>query len=333
MAVDLGEDVARFVDDVSAALVDRCPGQPASTHVREALIEASNIIAARDRRRRSTGRRGARHLPRRDRPEARPAAVRHVAATSATRELLDGRAAWLHTPSVLFDLLVRADARNRTHHSHRYYALALRLTHVTAALDLVPSPDEIRAIDAFRTTMLRAMDAAGLPRPGQPDTRPIVALRRRRTTGRTAERRPASGEPPLPGHAGHRPLRLRRARRVASSGEPKAATAVEVELPPARPLEDLLTELDSLIGLTNVKAEVRRLTSMLQVQQIRAERGLPTVETSHHLVFSGNPGHRQDHRRPPAEPGLPRARRRRRRVTSSRPTAPDSSPATSARPH
>ncbi len=45
-----------------------------------------------------------------------------------------------------------------------------------------------------------------------------------------------------------------------------------------------------MIGLANVKAEVRRLTSMLQVQQIRAERGLPVIETSHHLVFTGNPG-------------------------------------------
>ena len=51
-----------------------------------------------------------------------------------------------------------------------------------------------------------------------------------------------------------------------------------------------MAELDSLIGLENVKAEVRRLTSMLQVQQIRAERGLPVIETSHHLVFTGNPG-------------------------------------------
>jgi SpoVK/Ycf46/Vps4 family AAA+-type ATPase len=68
------------------------------------------------------------------------------------------------------------------------------------------------------------------------------------------------------------------------------AAAVEVELPPARPVDELRTELDTHIGLTNVKAEVRRLTSMLQVQRLRAERGLPTIETSHHLVFSGNPG-------------------------------------------
>ena len=33
-----------------------------------------------------------------------------------------------------------------------------------------------------------------------------------------------------------------------------------------------------------------RLTSLLQIQALRAERGLPTIEISHHLVFTGNPG-------------------------------------------
>ena len=57
-----------------------------------------------------------------------------------------------------------------------------------------------------------------------------------------------------------------------------------------RTLTDLLAELDRLVGLANVKAEVRRLSSLLQVQQLRAQRGLPVIETSHHLVFTGNPG-------------------------------------------
>ena len=39
-----------------------------------------------------------------------------------------------------------------------------------------------------------------------------------------------------------------------------------------------------------MKADVRRLTSLLRIQQLRAERNLPTMETSHHLVFTGNPG-------------------------------------------
>lgn len=60
--------------------------------------------------------------------------------------------------------------------------------------------------------------------------------------------------------------------------------------PPPRPLEDLLAELDDLVGLTEVKARVHLVADMLQVQRLRAERGLPTIETSHHLVFTGNPG-------------------------------------------
>jgi SpoVK/Ycf46/Vps4 family AAA+-type ATPase len=52
----------------------------------------------------------------------------------------------------------------------------------------------------------------------------------------------------------------------------------------------LLAELDDLVGLDLVKADVRRLTSLLRIQQLRQERKLPTLETSHHLVFTGNPG-------------------------------------------
>jgi hypothetical protein len=59
---------------------------------------------------------------------------------------------------------------------------------------------------------------------------------------------------------------------------------------PARPLEELLAELDGLVGLAPVKAEVKLVTNLLQVQRLRKERGLPVVETSRHLVFTGNPG-------------------------------------------
>ena len=58
----------------------------------------------------------------------------------------------------------------------------------------------------------------------------------------------------------------------------------------AEPIEVPLAELDALVGLEAVKREVRRLTSLLQVQQLRTERGLPVIEISHHLVFTGNPG-------------------------------------------
>ena len=61
-------------------------------------------------------------------------------------------------------------------------------------------------------------------------------------------------------------------------------------LPPARPLDELLDELDALIGLADVKREVRLVANLLRVQQIRLERGLPVVDQSRHLIFTGNPG-------------------------------------------
>ena len=80
----------------------------------------------------------------------------------------------------------------------------------------MPSPDEIAAIDRFRDVLLRAFDAAGVARPGQraPASRRDVGRRRRAATAATA----VAAEPPA-------------------------------ELPPARPIEELLAELDALVGL------------------------------------------------------------------------------------
>lgn len=171
-------------------------------------------------------------------------------------DLLTVHTGWHRRPSTLFDLLVRADARDRGRRSATYYDHALKLAHATAALDLVPSPDEIAAIDEFRTTLLTTMDAHGVPRPGRPAT---------------------GGPAPVPGSA-------------AIGSDAPSVPDVEIELPPERPAEEILAELDALIGLDHVKTEVRRLTSLLRVQQLRAEQELPVIETSRHLVFVGNPG-------------------------------------------
>jgi DNA polymerase III delta prime subunit len=161
-------------------------------------------------------------------------------------DLITGKRPWLASPSTLYDLLLKADARDGNRRANTYYESALKLAHATAALDLVPSPDEITAIDTFRTMLLAAMDAHHIPRPGQP------------------------------------------AATASARGVPAAIS--EPEMPPERPVEQLLAELDALVGLDHVKTEVRRLTSLLRIQRLRAEHKLPVIETSHHLVFVGNPG-------------------------------------------
>ena len=57
-----------------------------------------------------------------------------------------------------------------------------------------------------------------------------------------------------------------------------------------RSLEERMAELNSLVGLREVKKEVSSLINLLQVSKIRKERGLKVMPVSMHLVFTGNPG-------------------------------------------
>ncbi|MFB9924370.1 right-handed parallel beta-helix repeat-containing protein [Amycolatopsis halotolerans] len=54
--------------------------------------------------------------------------------------------------------------------------------------------------------------------------------------------------------------------------------------------DELLTELDTMVGLPRVKAEVRSLVDELQVNEWRRNAGLPVGGASHHLIFAGAPG-------------------------------------------
>lgn len=64
----------------------------------------------------------------------------------------------------------------------------------------------------------------------------------------------------------------------------------ESDPPIAKSLEELLEALDQLIGLTTVKAEIKRQTQLLRIDALRAEAGMKTPTLTRHLVFTGNPG-------------------------------------------
>jgi len=55
-------------------------------------------------------------------------------------------------------------------------------------------------------------------------------------------------------------------------------------------VEAILQEINDLIGLENIKQEVRSLVNSLKVNQMRQSAGLPNVSVSRHMVFYGNPG-------------------------------------------
>ncbi|MGL5867405.1 MAG: right-handed parallel beta-helix repeat-containing protein [Dermatophilaceae bacterium] len=67
---------------------------------------------------------------------------------------------------------------------------------------------------------------------------------------------------------------------VSSSGPQQDAAAVE----------QLLAELDEMVGLEGVKREVRSLIDEIQVNTWRRHAGLSVSAMSHHLIFAGAPG-------------------------------------------
>ncbi len=69
-----------------------------------------------------------------------------------------------------------------------------------------------------------------------------------------------------------------------------AATAAEQAKKNAEPEKSGMEELNELIGLEDIKKDVKELVSFMKIQKLRAEKGSKSVPVSLHLVFTGNPG-------------------------------------------
>jgi len=64
----------------------------------------------------------------------------------------------------------------------------------------------------------------------------------------------------------------------------------QTEIDANETLDDVIEELNELIGLDTIKKAVQELSNFLKVQKIREEKGLKNVNNSLHSVFMGPPG-------------------------------------------
>lgn len=78
----------------------------------------------------------------------------------------------------------------------------------------------------------------------------------------------------------------------SASGRSQAeSTAGDSEqIQPETALQQGLQELQTLIGLDSVKAEVTSLTNFLNIRKQRMAQGMPVASQTLHFVFTGNPG-------------------------------------------
>ena len=76
----------------------------------------------------------------------------------------------------------------------------------------------------------------------------------------------------------------------AAKAEEKSSAAPQKKEEKEKRLEELMAELDSLIGLSGVKREVRSLINLIKVRKMREAHDLKVMDMSFHMVFTGNPG-------------------------------------------
>jgi hypothetical protein len=76
----------------------------------------------------------------------------------------------------------------------------------------------------------------------------------------------------------------------APPAEAEKPTEPKPPEPPPKTLEELLAELDELVGLEAVKGEIHRQVAVLKIEAKRVAAGLKVPTLTRHLVFVGNPG-------------------------------------------
>ena len=77
---------------------------------------------------------------------------------------------------------------------------------------------------------------------------------------------------------------------AASKKTESAPGEAAPEPEPPEDLDKLLEELDSLIGLGQIKKDVRSLINLIKIRKLRQAEELKVPELSLHMVFTGNPG-------------------------------------------
>ena len=78
---------------------------------------------------------------------------------------------------------------------------------------------------------------------------------------------------------------------TAGGEKPKEGSAEKPEAEEKKPdFDELMAQLDSLVGLDDVKKDIKNLMNLVKVRRLRKENGLPIPPMSLHMVFMGNPG-------------------------------------------
>ena len=179
-------------------------------------------------------------------------------------------------PPLFFWSLTEEDAKRGTDHSRVFVRMLTNILLYLAAVDDDVTYAEAAYITDCADKLNALCDAAGV-KPGKPGLNAADFV----TSSEASfiEKNPPQAASSCPD----------RTASAAAAGEEKTAET-EAETPAKPSLEELMTQLDALVGLDAVKKDVKSMINLIKVRKLREEAGLPVAPMSLHMVFMGNPG-------------------------------------------
>ena len=174
-------------------------------------------------------------------------------------------------PPAFFADLRSYDRQHATSLSRRFADQLTLLLLLFASADGGVSEEEAGYVNACSDALLEQCRLDGI-RPDGPgvDAGDYVS---RRTPGKSAPQVPATPQ-----------------KQTREPTQDQTQMQKQPEEEPLPTLDELLSQLDGLCGLDQVKKDVKSLINLVKVRKLRQQADLPVPPMSLHLVFLGNPG-------------------------------------------
>ena len=169
-------------------------------------------------------------------------------------------------PPVFFWNLAESDAKRGTETSRTFIRMLTNILLYLAAVDDDVTYSEAEFITECTDRLTAICDTTGV-RKSRDGLNPLDFV--------------TSGEPSFT---------EKHSAKVQTSGGSTNAVKNEEKAPEKPDFDELMEQLNSLVGLETVKKEIRNLMNLVKVRKLRQENDLPVAPMSFHMVFLGNPG-------------------------------------------
>ena len=184
---------------------------------------------------------------------------------SLTSSICEGE---VFLPPVFYWNLAESDARRGTEASRTFIRMLTNILLYLAAVDDEVSYEEAAFITECTDKLNAICDTTGVRKSKEP-LNPLEFV--------------TSGEPSF--------MEKNKLQTQTTGGGDGKESAEEKSAPVEKPdFDELMGQLESLVGLEEVKRDIKNLINLMKVRKLREQNELPVPPMSLHMVFLGNPG-------------------------------------------